>query len=326
MKQRRLVWLAIFLAWVALPYRSPAPLIYTPGEGWRYEKAGGEGKWLRTRAKDQLDVAQKAFDAKDYSQARKAARRTVAQWPFSDYAPQAQYVLARSEEALGNEERAFKEFQRLVEKYPKIDNYDDALKQQFTIANHYLAGKWFRVLGTLPLFPSMDRTIKYYEQIVKSGPYSSVGAQAQMNIGAAHEKKLAKDYPEAARAYERVADRYNDQPIAAEAIYKAGQAYLKQAKTAEYDQSISAQAIATFTDFNTLYPDSDKVQETKKAISSLKTEQARGSFAIAHFYEKRSLWEGAQIYYNEVLIKDPDSKLAEEARRRIEGIKKRLQK
>ena len=171
-----------------------------------------------------------------------------------------------------------------------------------------------------------DRTIKYYNQIVKSGPYSSVGPQAQMNIGAAQENKWVKDYPEAAHAYERVADRYSDQPIAGEALFKAGQAYLKQASTAEYDQSVSAQAIATFSDFNTLFPEHEKGAEAKSAITSLRTEQARGSYQIARYYEKRSRWEGAQIYFNEVLIKDPDSKLAEEARRRIEEIKKRLQK
>ena len=324
MKRHGLAWLLVVLFWVAFPYRSPAPLIYSPGEGWRYEKAGSEGKWFRTRAKDQLEVAQKAFDSKDYSLAKKAAHRTVSQWPFSDYAPQAQYLLAKSEQGLGNDEKAFKAYQKLVEKFPKIDNYDDALKQQFEIANRFLAGKWFRLFGAIPLFPSMDRTIKYYDQIVKSGPYSSVGAQAQMNVGAAQEKKLMKDYPEAAKAYEKVADRYNDQPIAGEAMFKAGQAYLKQAKTAEYDQSVSAQAIATFDDFSTLFPENTKVPDAKKHIESLKTEQARGSFQIARFYEKRRLWDGAQIYYNEVLIKNPDSPQAEEARRRIEEIKKNL--
>src|ERR1043166_9963796 len=60
--------------------RSPAPLIYTPGEGWRYEAIGGAG-WQKTRAKDQLEVAQAAFDKKSYSLALKAARRTVNVWP-----------------------------------------------------------------------------------------------------------------------------------------------------------------------------------------------------------------------------------------------------
>ena len=326
MKHCRLVWLSLLTValCVGFPYRSPAPLIYTPGEGWRYEKAGGEGKWVRTRAKDQLEVAQKAYEAKQFTLSRRASLRTVNQWPFSDYAPQAQYLLAKSEDALGHDERAFKAYQKLLEKYPKIENYDEALKRQQEIANRFLAGKWFKVFGTIPLFPSMDKTIKMYEQIVKNGPYSTVGPDAQMNIGTAYERKWAKDYPEAARAYEKVADRFNGQPVAADALYRAGTAYQKQAKTAEYDQSVSSQAMSTFTDYTTLYPEHPKVPEAKKAITSLRTEQAMGSFQIARFYERRKLWEGAQVYYNEVLIKDPDSKLADDARRHIDDIKKRL--
>src|SRR5689334_5740838 len=84
---------------VAAPFRSPAPLIYRPGEGWTYESPGGGGKWQRTRAKEQLDVAQAAFDKRDYGLALKAARRVVRVWPLSDYAPQGQYLVGRSYEA-----------------------------------------------------------------------------------------------------------------------------------------------------------------------------------------------------------------------------------
>src|ERR1044071_7749503 len=103
----------ILLFLLIFPQRSPAPLIYTPGEGWRYESVGG-GRWQRARAKDQLEVAQAAFDKKDYSLALKAARRTVRQWPFSDpYAQQAQYLMARALEAQHEDERAFKAYQTL---------------------------------------------------------------------------------------------------------------------------------------------------------------------------------------------------------------------
>ncbi len=54
-----------------------------------------------------------------------------------------------------------------------------------------------------------------------------------------------------------------------------------------------------------------------------KTEQARGNFQIARFYEKKRRWQGALIYYNEVLLKDPTSSWADEARQRIDSIKRR---
>ncbi len=37
------------------------------------------------------------------------------------------------------------------------------------------------------------------------------------------------------------------------------QAYTKQARTAEYDQSVAGQAISAYTDFMTLYPDDPRV-------------------------------------------------------------------
>jgi outer membrane protein assembly factor BamD len=318
---RALVAVAILLAFVQ---RSPAPLIYTPGEGWRYESVGAEGSWLRGRAKDQLEIAQGAFDKKDFSLASKAARRTVSNWPYSDYAPQAQYLLARCYEEEGKDEKAFKAYQKLVEKYPKLDNYDEVVKRQFIIANRFLAGKWFKLWNYIPVFPSMDRTIKLYDQIIKNGPYSEVAPDAQLNIGQAHEQKMIRDYPAAAKAYERAADRYSDRKTGADALYRVGLAYNKQAKTAEYDQSVASQAIATFTDFMTLHPDDTRVNDAQKVITSLKTEQARGSFDIARFYESKHRWRAAVIYYNDVVEKDPNSPQAAEALKRIDSIKKNI--
>ncbi len=316
--------LLIGLFLIAFPVRSPAPLIYRPGEGWTYEPVGGTAKWQMPRAKDQLDVAQAAFDKKAYGLALKAARRVVRVWPLSDYAPQAQYLVGRCYEETGKDEKAFKEYQRVLEKQPKIGNYEEILQRQIAITDRFLAGKWFKLWGYIPFFPSMERTSDMYDKIVKNGPYSNVAPQAQLKIGTAREKQ--RNYPLAVKAYELAADRYHDRPkIAAEALYRAGLAYKKQAQTAEYDQSAAGKAIATFTDFRTLYADDSRVAQTDKIISSLKSEQARGSFQIAKFYEKKKKWNGALVYYNEVQLLDPDSPYATEAQQRIFALKKKTQ-
>jgi hypothetical protein len=120
MNRRPVCLLLVAFALLAFAERCPAPLIFTPGEGWRYEKVGESGSWVRTRAKDQLEVAQQAFDAGEYSTAIKASRRTVSVWPFSDHAPQAQYLLGRCYEAKTQDEAAFKAYQKLIERYPKF--------------------------------------------------------------------------------------------------------------------------------------------------------------------------------------------------------------
>lgn len=327
MKRRLFRLLLIGFCVLALPVRCPAPLIYRPGEGWSYEPVGGEGKWQRLRAKEQLDVAEKAFDQRAYGLALKAARRVVRVWPLSDYAPRAQYLVGRCYEAKGEEEKAFREYQKVLEKQPKIGNFEEILQRQFAIANKYLAGKWFKLWGVIPIFSSMDKTSDMFEKIVKTGPYSDVAPQAQLSIGTAREKQ--KNFAMAAKAYETAADRYHDRPaIAADALYREGMAYNKEAQTAEYDQSTAGQAIATFTDFMTLYPADSRADKAQKTIAALRHEQARGNLQIAKFYEKYHRWRGALVYYNEVVgltLTEPNSPFAVEARRRIDVLNKMLE-
>src|SRR5271157_1457132 len=209
----------VLLLCVALPYRSPAPLVYRPGEGWTYETPGTKGDWRRQRAKDQLAVAQQAFDQKKYRLSQKAAERVIKVWPLSDYAPQAQYLLGRCFEERKQDEKAFNAYETLLVKYPKSANASDVQHRQFVIALRFLHGQWFKLFGYIPFFPSMDKTADMFEKIVRFGPYGELGPASQMNIGAAREKE--KDYPLAVIAYEQAADRYSDQPkIAAEAQYK----------------------------------------------------------------------------------------------------------
>jgi outer membrane protein assembly factor BamD len=324
MNRRSGFWFLMVAVVVLLPLRSPAPLMYVPGEGWYYEPYGENAKWQRTRAKDQLQVAEDAFTAKDYSTTLRAANRVLRVWPLSDYAARAAYLIGRCQEADGKDEAAFNSYQKIIEKYPKSSQYNEVLWRQFAIAGRFLNGEWFRLWNTIPLYTSMDETAKLYDKIVANGPYSEVAPHAQLNIGAAREKE--KNYSDAVDAYNTAADRYNGQPlIAADAMYRAGVAWQKQADTAEYDQSAAAQAIAAYTDFKVVNPDDRRVAAADAAITKLKAEQVRGSFQIAKFYESNHKWAGAIIYYNDVLQLDANSPLAAQARQRIEILKPRLQ-
>ena len=74
----------------------------------------------------------------------------------------------------------------------------------------------------------------------------------------------------------------------------------------------------------TLFPDDKRVPEAQKAIAALKAQQVRGAYEVALFYEKSRKWDGAAIYYNQVLQLDPNSTYAGPARQRIQALKPRL--
>lgn len=156
----------VLLALVLFPTRSPAPLIYRPGEGWTYETPGAKGgDWHKQRAKDQLEYSQQAFDKRHYKLALKSSQRVIQIWPLSDYAPQAQYLIGRCYEAKKQDEKAFNAYHVLLQKYPKISNADEVQKRRFDIATRFLHGQWFKLWGHIPFFPSMDRTAEMYKRL-----------------------------------------------------------------------------------------------------------------------------------------------------------------
>jgi outer membrane protein assembly factor BamD len=306
-----------------LPFRSPAPLYYTPGEGWYYESYGQKADWQRPRAKDQLQVAEQLYKAADYSGALRAARRVILVFPLSDYVADAEYLTARCWEAKGHDQAAFHAYQEMIDKYPSSPYYEDALWRQYAIATRILHGEQTMLWNIVPFFPSMDTAANMFNEIVTNGPYSDVAPHAQLRVGAAHEK--AKDYDLAVKSYGTAADRYHDQPvIAADAVFRQGVSYYREAAKAEYDQSTAEQAIETFTDFITLFPEDKRVSQAQRAIVILKSEQVRGAFQVAKFYDDGKKWDGAAVYYNEVVQLDPNSSYAALARQRIEELKPRL--
>ena len=323
---RRFVFLLLLVTGAMLvPFRAPAPLYYTPGEGWYYEPHGEKADWQRPRAKEQLEVAEQAFTNKQYSVTLHAAHRVLRVWPMSDYAPRAEYLIGRCLETSGKDEAAFNAYQAIIQKYPHSDSFEEVLGRQYEIAGRFLDGEWFRLWGTIPLYPTMDETAKLFGNIVTNGPYSSVAPHAQLRIGAAREKQ--KDYDAAVKAYAVAADRYYNQPvIAADALYREGVAYQKQAATAEYDQGTAAKAIAAYTDFKTLFPNDPRVPDADKSITSLKAQQVEGNFKVAQFYEESKVLNaeqrraGARVYYNEVLQLDPNSPYAAQAKKRLAQI------
>ena len=322
----------VFLSW---PSYSPAPIIFRRGEGWSYESIGGVGSWRRGNAKDQLGVAKKALAEEDWKTAFKAARRTVAAWPLSDHAPEAQLILAQSYEQRGDDQKAFEAYQDLLRLYPHNANFEDVQTRQIAIATRYLNGQRFKLWRYIPVYKSMRKTAGMFQDIVSSGPFSSVAPKAQMNVGQAWVNKARgfqisqnerhKNYRLAVDAYEKVADKYHDRPdVASEGLFAAAAAYQQQSLDAEYDQGVTLRSIDSYSDFIALYPKNAQVPQAKEQIRVMKVEQARGNLKVARYYEKRGEWAGANVYYNEVKDLAPGTEYAEIALQKIADLKPRF--
>lgn len=315
MRKLLLAWIAIAVVLgVFAPPECPAPLIWRKGEGWSYDRSGAA---TATNPREQLAQGKKFQEKKDYGNAIAAYRRLLKRWPTSLSAPEAQFGLAECQLATEHMFVAFKEYQKLIEKYPGSEHFDQALQRQFEIGNMFFAGDKDKVWG-VKLFPSLDKAVEIYEQVVKNGPYTKVAPQAQMRIGLTREKQ--KQYLEAVRAYEKLLERYPKDPVAEAAQFQIGYAYMQEAGRSEYDQNAANQAIGSFGEFGIRYPKSERSALADEYRVSLSEEQARGLFRIGNFYEKRKSYRAAAIYYNEVIAQNPKSDWATVAKYKLAKI------
>ncbi|MGD0060413.1 MAG: outer membrane protein assembly factor BamD [Verrucomicrobiia bacterium] len=297
-----------------MPVRCPAPLVWTKGEGWSWVH---EGVPVGATPVDQLKIGQDLEAKKQYRRAIPAYRRVIARWPLSSSTQEARMGLAECYSAIAYHYKAFQTYQELIKKNPNTPHFDEVLQREFEIANLFLAGDRQKAWG-IRWFPSMDRAVEVYEQVVKNGPYSPVAIDAQFRIGLVYEKE--RDYLSAVHAYEKLMERYPKHPLAEAAQFQIGWEYKKESARAEYDQNSANQAIAAFTDFIFRYPQSDKVPVAEKYRSELKVEQARGLFHIGEFYEKNHYYKSALIYYNDVIEKNPESDWATQAKGKVASL------
>ncbi len=209
----------ILLLLVALPYRAPAPLVYRPGEGWTYEMPGAKGSLRKNRAKDQLELAQQLFDQKKYKTALDAAK-LVLRWPFSDYAPKAQYLIGRCyyerhrTNTLSTPTKPFSTNIPRLWTSTTFKNANSRSPSASSMANGSSSGATFLSSRPWTKRPTCStRSCSY-------GPYGELGPPSQMNIGLGPRKgKRLSASGQSLRIGGRPLQR--TATVAADALYKA---------------------------------------------------------------------------------------------------------
>lgn len=296
---------------LAFPPSSPAPLIYQPGEGWTYQGSSD----IMDNPKDQIELGQKYESKRNYDDAIAAYLYLLRKWPNSFSAQDAQYRIGICREELGYHYGAFKAYQRCVTKWPSHERFAEILERQYKIGNRFLSGERHKIWRVRTM-PSMDKAIEIFETVVRNGPQSQWAPQAQFNIGLAREKQRA--YEEAVAAYQKVIDKFPDHSLCEDAYYQMGAAYARSAYRADYDKSAANKAADAFEEYIARYPQGQKVANARKELEKLHTEQARGIYEIARFYEKQNKPRAALVYYNDLIVRFPESRYASVAKVRVE--------
>ncbi|MEO8479978.1 MAG: outer membrane protein assembly factor BamD [Gemmatimonadota bacterium] len=138
---------------------------------------------------------------------------------------------------------------------------------------------------------------------------------ARLSLG---EARLGqKSYLQAVREFRRVADDYPTDSLAPVGLLRAGDAYAKLWRRPELDPTYGGQAVATWQELLTRYPDTRYADTARTRIAGLDEWYAIKEFQAAEFYMKYKAHDAAIIYYKDLVAKYPDTKKAPEAMARL---------
>jgi outer membrane protein assembly factor BamD len=224
-------------------------------------------------------------------------------------------------EKQGKLEKAFHDYQTIVERYPRSEHFEPALEEEYTIAKSYLDGRRVEVYG-VPTIPSMPKAEEMFKKIVTNGPFSKIAPLAQYGIGQALEK--SGSITSSVTAYQQVVDRYPNSEVAADAMYQIGYVYLQASRATGYDETAAVRAQEAFEDFLVKYPNSHKAPQAQDNLKTLQGRKSNDAFNIARFYDKQHNYKAAYVYYNEVLQQQPDSQQATRAKTRMDQIRTKM--
>src|SRR5258708_1075556 len=159
--------LTIFL--FLLPNRSPAPIVYREGEG--IVPSAAQDFEINKNAQEQSDLAQRYEEDHEFARAGGFYRLLGRRFPRADIAATAQFNSGRMYQHQGKLDAAFNEYQGLVEKYPRSNEFEPALEAEYNIAKAYLDGKRVDIYG-VPTLPSIPKPQKISLNTLPNAPSS----------------------------------------------------------------------------------------------------------------------------------------------------------
>jgi outer membrane protein assembly factor BamD (BamD/ComL family) len=236
----------------------------------------------------------------------------VSRYRFTNAAANSQFELAALQRRSGKLQDSYDSFQKFITDYRQSARFDEAVQQQFEIAEEAKAGKKQPSLLMIPMKLDRSDLVKLYQGVIRNSPYGKYAPYAQFAIGEVYQDD--GDKPMANQAYQMVVDNYPNTRLASEAQFRIG-AISSAAARKTQDASNLTTTLDALETYKATNPAGDRVQEADSLISEGRAAQSANALSIAKFYEKAGKPKAAAIYYSEAMQTGGGETVAEAQRR-----------
>lgn len=266
-------------------------------------------------ASSQLAKADSLRASGKLRQARDTYKSIVNSYPRTDSAAEAQFQYAKILQADGDARKAFEQYEELITNFRNTTNFNEAIKNQFEIAESLRNTKKKGFLGLgAPVQPS--QLIEMFESISTVAPYTEFAPKSLLNVGYVQTSQGEENL--AINSFRKVVDNYRDTEYATEAQYQIFQ--LRGVKAEQSNSPVEDRAqVEAGIDFMTQNPDDQRAQEIQSNLKEIELREMEKQYNIGMHYEKSGKPDSARIYYREV-VKNPGTPYAAKAQARLNAL------
>lgn len=252
------------------------------------------------------------------SKSRSPLKDIVRYHALAPNAPEARYMLGKAYEATEDYRDAFKEYGKLIDRYPQSDLYADALNRQLAMAMDAASGKL-----TVPVFwgawnTSMESSVvvNWLREIVEKAPYNDMAATASSILA---KYLVEQDRPEDARMeYARLVEKYPDSRYAPDSQLMVAQLWANSHTRGDNNLVNLSNAREAYEEFTLRFP---KHPEAGKALSEAQNMDrlmVHQQLEVGRYYLERSREYTSAIFCFEDVIRQKN--INPEAAREAESL------
>ncbi|HEY7027394.1 MAG TPA: outer membrane protein assembly factor BamD [Gemmatimonadales bacterium] len=163
----------------------------------------------------------------------------------------------------------------------------------------YSRGKW------------NDAAQKLERLALEIPPGDSLAVEARFRLAECYYAQ--KSQLQATREFRRVSDDTPNNPLAPEALLRAGDAFADLWRRPELDPSYGQSALATYQELINRYPNTPAAIKAKLRIADLEENFAKKEFKAAMFYVRLKAWDSSILYLRDLIATYPRSSVAPDA-------------
>ncbi len=263
-------------------------------------------------AYDQYDQVIDLFQDQKWKKLLEQAHFLVKHFPEAPFAKEIHYYIGIAYFRIHDFELSNAAFSKYLKEETTPKFFDQAMNYKFEIACLFQEGvrrHLFHVKSLPNWIHGYDEALKIFDEIITTLPRDERAAQSLYRKG----QLLLElgEYKESIETYQTLIRRFPKHHLTPQAYLGIAKVYLIECKKEFLDNDRIELAEINLRKFRFHFPTEPRLEEVESMLKEMKEMMAKDLLEMGNFYKKTKKLQAAAIYYQTILKKYPETRVAQ---------------